>query len=281
MTALPPHHMQPDAIANFLKTTAPDSAVIIEHSLLRKTNFKGEHFLKTIELQIHCEVCDGERNFEYRGDPVPLDNLSTFHVFLTYRCKNCADREKIFAIAGWLDDSDGCWVVQKVGEIPKFGVPISPTTMKIVGADRDQFLKGRNCEILGLGIGAFAYYRRVVETQKNRIYDEILRAIQYSQADPELAQQIHAAKAEVQFTKSVDKIKAALPISFLVGGENPLLLLHSALSKGVHELSDDECLLLANDIRAVLNEFSERLSAVIKGGKEINAAILRLKPKRI
>ena len=41
--------------------------------------------------------------------------------------------------------------------------------MKLVGPDRDDFLKGRRCENQGLGVGAFIYYRRVVENQKNRI----------------------------------------------------------------------------------------------------------------
>jgi hypothetical protein len=34
---------------------------------------------------------------------------------------------------------------------------------------------GRRAENQGMGIGAFAYYRRVVENQKNRIIAEIKR----------------------------------------------------------------------------------------------------------
>ena len=38
-------------------------------------------------------------------------------------------------------------------------------------------MKGRRCGNLGLGIGAFVYYRRVVENQKSRILDEIIKVI--------------------------------------------------------------------------------------------------------
>jgi len=33
----------------------------------------------------------------------------------------------------------------------------------------------RQAEALGLGIGAFGYYRRVLENQKDRLFDEILK----------------------------------------------------------------------------------------------------------
>lgn len=274
------HSMSTSIFATFLENAAPGTSTNIEHSLLRVKDSDANHFLKTCDLHINCDYCNGIRYFEYTDELFPLDNLSSFKIMMTYRCRNCRVQEKVFGVIAWFDYEDGSWTLQKLGETPQFGLPVSPSTMKIVGPDRQQFLKGRNCEVLGLGIGAFAYYRRVVENQKNRIYDEILRISQHSQMDPELVKQIEAAKGEIQFTKSVEKIKAALPTSVLVGGENPLLLLHSALSKGVHELSDEECLSLANDIRTVLNEFSERLSTAIKGGKEINEAVKRLKNKR-
>ena len=37
------------------------------------------------------------------------------------------------------------------------------------------FMQGRRCENQGFGIGAFAYYRRVVENQKNRILERIIK----------------------------------------------------------------------------------------------------------
>jgi hypothetical protein len=124
------------------------------------------------------------------------------------------------------------------------------------------------------------YYRRVVENQKNRILDEIIRVSHHLLADDQLTKELEAAKLEVQFTKAVEEIKHALPQSLLINGHNPLLLLHSALSAGVHELSDENCLEIASSIRIVLVEFAERLAQAMKDEAELNEAVNRLAHKK-
>jgi hypothetical protein len=119
----------------------------------------------------------------------------------------------------------------------------------------------------------------VVENQKNRIFDEIIRVSQHLGADVKLLTDLEAAKKETQFTKGVEVIKHALPQSLLVNGHNPLLLLHSALSKGVHELSDAECLDLASSARIVLIELADRLSQAMKDEAELNEAVNKLARK--
>jgi hypothetical protein len=51
------------------------------------------------------------------------------------------------------------------------------------------------------------------------------------------------------------------------------LLLHSALSEGVHSLSDEQCLELASSVRIVLGELSERLSQALKDEAELSKAL--------
>lgn len=51
------------------------------------------------------------------------------------------------------------------------------------------------------------------------------------------------------------------------------LLLHSALSEGVHALSDEECLSLASSVRIVLGELSDRLSQALKDEAESTKAL--------
>jgi hypothetical protein len=71
-------------------------------------------------------------------------------------------------------------------------------------------------------------------------------------------------------------VKGAIPQTLLINGHNPLTLLHTALSSGLHEQSDERCLELAHDIRVVLAELSERLSQALKDEAELNAAVTRL-----
>jgi anti-sigma regulatory factor (Ser/Thr protein kinase) len=60
------------------------------------------------------------------------------------------------------------------------------------------------------------------------------------------------------------------------------LLLHDALSDGIHEFTDEECLKLARSIRVVLIELAERISTALKEEAELKTAVSELlnrKPK--
>lgn len=74
--------------------------------------------------------------------------------------------------------------------------------------------------------------------------------------------------------------KDAIPESLLINGHSPIKLLHSALSEGVHALSDEECLDFAGSIRIVLGELSERLSQALKDEAELTKALSTLMKKK-
>ena len=88
--------------------------------------------------------------------------------------------------------------------------------------------------------------------------------------------QFQTAAKETQFSKAIDKVKGAIPVSLFIEGHNPSTLLHSALSEGMHAQSDDRCLELAQDIRIVLIELAERISQSLKDDAELKGAVSRL-----
>ncbi len=92
----------------------------------------------------------------------------------------------------------------------------------------------------------------------------------------ETVQSLEAAAAEQQFSKSIELTKDAIPESLLIDAHNPLLLLHRALSVGLHNLPDEECLARARSIRVVLTELAERISQVLKDTAELKEAISHL-----
>lgn len=142
------------------------------------------------------------------------------------------------------------------------------------------FLRGRRCETQGLGVGAFSYYRRVVEHQRNRIIEEIIKVAKLVNAPQPTIAHLTDALAETQFSKSVALVKDAIPQSLLLKGHNPLTLLHEALSAGLHEESDARCLELAQAVRVVLAELSERLSQALKDEAELGEALSQLMKAR-
>ncbi len=201
------------------------------------------------ELQLYCgsEACGGTRFFQ-------------------------AERSSPFT--GFVTESDA--LIGKLGEIPPFGPPTPSRVISLIGPDREIFLKGRRAEIDGLGIGAFAYYRRVVENQKGRIIAEIAKVAARLGAKQETLKQFEKALTETQFSSAIDDIKDGIPQSLLIGGHNPLTLLHSALSEGLHEHTDEECLQIASSIRIVMTELADRISIALKDEAELNTAVSRL-----
>jgi len=196
-------------------------------------------------------------------------------IFLTYWCRNCGKYSKMFSLAVRHIDEKLC-EVYKFGELPHFGPPIPARVLRLIQPDRELFLSGRRCENQGLGIGAFTYYRRVVENQWTRLVDEIIRVGKAIGAPEPSIIALEASRDEKQFSKAVKGLKDAIPAALLINGYNPLVLLHGALSKGVHNLSDEECLALATSIRVVLVEFAEKLGQALKDEKELSESITRL-----
>jgi hypothetical protein len=68
----------------------------------------------------------------------------------------------------------------------------------------------------------------------------------------------------------------AIPEAILIDRHNPLTLLHSALSEGLHAQTDEECLELATSIRVVLTELADRISVALKEEAELKTAVNRL-----
>lgn len=89
------------------------------------------------------------------------------------------------------------------------------------------------------------------------------------------------ALEQTQFTRAVEALRDAIPPKLLIlGGENPLTLLHQPLSVGLHELSDEECLQQAADIRMVLTAMLENIADVLKDQQALKEAAGRLREAR-
>jgi hypothetical protein len=274
------------SIADFLESTPPNQLINISDIAEVGRYQSGAYFYKmrTPEIQLHCdhEQCNGTRFFRCVAGSGKSINIKDYEFFyITYRCSNCQRVEKIFSLAAKIEKEGKpqgeCY---KFGELPTYGPPVSSKLIKLIGPNRDEFLKGRRCENQGLGIGAFIYYRRVVENQKNRILGEIIKVSEKIGASADKIKNLNLAVNETQFTKALGLAKDAMPESLLINGHSPILLLHSALSEGVHALTDEQCLEMAGSVRIVLGELSERLSQALKDEAELTKALSTLMKKK-
>lgn len=269
-------------LSEFLESVSPGSVTRVAAltKLYRYASGQiGGYRFCTPDIQLHCshDSCNGMRFFRIsgrNGEDVPEDDWHFFYA--TYRCSNCQEVEKTFSLAARRDEGLESGQCYKFGELPGYGPPTSARLTKLIGPDRDLFLKGRRCENQGLGIGAFVYYRRVVEGQKNRILDEIIKVSRKLGSPATSLAKLEAAKAESRFSQALGDVKDAVPQSLLINGHNPLLLLHSALSDGLHDRTDEHCLEVAASVRVVLGELAERLSQALKDEAELTRALAKL-----
>lgn len=270
--------------SDFLESSPPNQLVRLSDMMDVKWKGVGRGYvLKTPDIQLHCteDSCNGIRFHRCtNGYDISITEGTRDDVFITYVCSNCQTHTKVYSLRTFRESNEE-GLAFKYGEYPIYGPPIPQRLLKLIGPDRDNFLKGRRCETQGLGIGAFAYYRRVVEHQKNRILKEIVKVSEKIGAPKEKVDILNSALLETQFSKALDMAKDALPESLLIKGHSPLKLLYSALSEGIHNLDDEECLAIASSVRIVLGDLSDRLSQALKDEAEITNAISRLlSPKK-
>jgi hypothetical protein len=266
----------PDSVSlkAFFETIPPGRKVLVKDA----AKYQGSNlYLSLTAIQLHCHLptCGGIRIFAPADSRMLYPGQGT-ESFVTYRCRNCQTVTKTYAL--WISPGGGGGDrhMFKFGEDPAFGPPTPARVITLLGPEKEYFLKGRRSENQGLGIAAFAYYRRAVENQKNRILDEIIRVSEKIGASDEVVADLQAAKKETQFSKAIEAIKHGIPQTLPINGHNPLTLLHSALSEGLHAQTDEQCLELARSIRVVLADLAERLGAALKEEAELNAAVSRL-----
>jgi hypothetical protein len=238
-------------------------------------------------ITLYCGdvACEREQNFALLDFSVPAHGNRTADfaipilvrdLFVRYHCRNCSRTWKTFALRMSRSESADLEKVfgYKFGEVPQFGPPLPAKLLQLAGEYTPLLKQGRQSENQSLGIGAFAYYRRVVESQKSRLIDELKNAIERLGGNNAKAlAALEEARTETQFSKALELMADVTPKELYVSGRNPLTLLHGPLSVGLHGLSDEECLKKAHSIRIVLAAMLERVQMITEEKSELDAAI--------
>jgi hypothetical protein len=229
--------------------------------------------LKVPPLLLFCghTACGGMRIFDPKLKAEAI-GWAVSDELLDFICRHCTSSRKTFAVR-FTPIPSNKRKAQKFGEMPPFGPPLPAKLLQLAGNEIGTLKKGRQSENQSLGIGAFAYYRRVVERQKSRLIDELSNAIERLGGDAATLEQLELARHENQFSKAIQLMAAVMPKELYVSGQNALTLLHGPLSVGLHGLSDTECLVMAHNIRIVLAALLERIQMITEEKAELDAAI--------
>jgi hypothetical protein len=227
-------------------------------------------------IQLYCEVDDGVRWFDCGVESVKYFG----NQFLVYTCRDCGRWVKTFALILLPDVKANPILLRamKLGEHPPFGSHLSKRLADLLSkTDLELYRKGLRTEREGHGIGAAAYFRRVVENQWKALVKKLRDAAEKLGTPAAKLKVFDEALKQQQFSTAVDMLKDAIPAKLLIlDGRNPLTLLYKPLSVQIHDLSDEECLQQAADIRVVLNETFDNISRVLSDDETLKAAVTRL-----
>jgi hypothetical protein len=199
-------------------------------------------------LFLHCMTCKDTRPFRYprggvtghstcKGDN---DRIHRYH----YICTGCEVQP--FVCWVWVNPAPETWV-QKLGQYPSV-VDLHSANLKryrtiLAPEDYRELARAVGLATHGVGIGAFVYLRRIFE----RLIEE---AHQTARQD--------SAWDEDHFLQSRIPEKIGLLAPHLPGFLVETKSLYGILSKGLHELSEDECLqyfsIIQNGIELILEE---------------------------
>ena len=225
------------------------------------------------EVDAFCDKCDRERPFHaylsHGGGAGmrPPPALGTRTTEFEFECVSCGARRE-YHVQHIV--SDGTIRMQKFGQLPRAAIPRDPILQKFLKGDRDHYEKGVVCLSNKYGIAAFVYFRRIVERNIGSLLDLVEEDAKASGADAEVLEAITKLRPESPMSERIKIANLALPSHLRVNGLNPLGRIYQALSKGVHTLSDDECLQKAQ----VLNDCLVFLTGELASRKQRRAQFL-------
>ena len=218
------------------------------------------------EIDAFCETCGRLRPFHAKEKPltsferfgaalppsergfdsVSIDrSLKTGTSYFEFTCVSCGRSKREYHVEQIVDEETIRF--QKYGERPRKRLARDPVLQRFLKDDLDNYEKAVVCLSNGHGVAAFAYFRRVVENNINRLLDLVQEDAQSSSADA----QVTAALAELRNDSPMkEKIKIAnhvLPAYLNPDGLNPLGRLYKVLSEAVHNFPEEECLSKAKE----------------------------------
>ncbi|NOK07695.1 hypothetical protein [Corallococcus exercitus] len=199
------------------------------------------------------------------------------HPLAIYKCQNCQESRATFWIESVATKSAELMnpggrpfsvmaegIFRKLGQQPTWAPKIPKRLLKNLGPSATLFRRGVACLQEGLGIGASAYFRRVIEEEVKTLLELAERAAILDDDQAALDNIRVARESQV----ASDRLKIAVqkvPRTLRPGNANPLAVLYGALSGAVHQEPEDVALETASRLLKtfvfLFEELKERMDA--------------------
>ncbi|WP_284464889.1 hypothetical protein [Chryseobacterium sp.] len=231
------------------------------YSRIPEEYFNGEHLDFTFNAIGKCQSCNKFSVYFLLNvtSDKPISDIISMHEVNLF-----TDRSNI--------DVDGAnIIIQKAGVFPEVSVKINKQVLKFFSREMSTFYyKGVKCINDNYGVGALAYFRRIIENELLKIIEEIR---DLPDSDKTMIQKLldeHSANPSVStiYTHIIEY----MPNSLKILGHNPIKLLYNQTSEGLHSYTENESKERAQEIRMLLEFVIIRINeekSIVKDIKEI------------
>ena len=229
------------------------------------TQIEHEDFKPPNSIMRVCgrKPCKRETTWE-RNDPgsVTIRDVSPNISFKIagYTCVHCRGNSLavIYELLNWSVDQKSLnipkqWhhtAVRKVGQIPPQEISIPAELSDRLGTTDGHYKKALVSREAGYGIGAMAYLRRVVDEKTDELIDVVVELARTYSVDEKEIGEILAAKTQTRYEDKLNVAAQLIPAAIRPGGVNPLGQLYRLTSEGLHAKTDDECIVIFDDLKA-------------------------------
>lgn len=241
-------------------------------------------------LRLRCSTCTRETTWKKSAESTFADGFT-----VAYACADCTKARTGFFLR--LEQRDPKTVgrtlsnagptagttayestyATKLGQ-SELPLPHTPRALtKLLGSDQALYRKGLACMAEGFGLGAVAYFRRVIEDKASDILGR-MRHIAVQDGDAESVTKIDEANASHKVSDRLRLAVDAVPPALRPGGMNPLGILYGAFSEEIHASeSDDTALETARALQGALDVLVRKLVEHDDDVKQL-AALQKAKP---
>ena len=238
-------------------------------------------------IHMFCGLCNSEQTFnmlnEYFSNKLSADSIHGKVKEVRYVCSSCKRGQYVFLVHFGFVDKGGNKeteiYLEKVGQIPAWSISMDKELENILGEHSDDYKKGLICESQGYGVGAFAYFRRITEEIIDSLLDSIFNLLPDNEKEKYNEALVKTKETRIIQDK-IELVKDLLPVSLRPNGVNPLGVLHSALSEGLHAETDQDCLEYAESIKQILVYLVNKLKRDESEAKIFSESMKKLLDKK-
>jgi hypothetical protein len=251
-----------------------ETAPLYQWFQYERPSFVNEGFFQINAVDSLCGICGSVRPFHNNNPRVGVASGTggsnkiikailehkLGRIQYIFTCVTCKKEQRIFHIEYKLDEKTIS--LQKYGELPRKKLLRDNELQAFFSADSEYYEKAVVCISNSYGIAAFAYYRRIIESNIHALLDLLRETLADEPKSKEILKALTELKDKSPMSDKIEVANNALPDFLRPNGINPLGTLYKILSEGVHSLSDLECLHRAEKIdgciKFLINELSSR-----------------------